>query len=165
MVIKKKSDESIVKKGEKDLLSVVVSSEERIRALERKVEELTMNKSAKVSETVHNDEVVEVVEKKPRKNMGVLWILVVLVILLLVVDILSLAVYYKPNFNFLSNPVNGNVVSQTSGSSTCSDGTLNGICSKNKPYYCDNGNLVKSAYHCGCPSGYVVSFQDCKLSS
>ena len=34
----------------------------------------------------------------------------------------------------------------------CSDGTLFGECSSNKPYYCDNGNLIENCSVCGCPA-------------
>ena len=43
----------------------------------------------------------------------------------------------------------GKIVSQT-----CSDGTLYGQCSLEKPKYCDNGKLVNKCNVCGCPSGY-----------
>ena len=36
---------------------------------------------------------------------------------------------------------------------TCSDETLYGECSSNKPYYCDNGDLVPRCSLCGCSSG------------
>ena len=41
----------------------------------------------------------------------------------------------------------------------CSDGTLYGQCSTNKPKYCDNGNLISKCATCGCPSG-----QQCQTS-
>ena len=36
----------------------------------------------------------------------------------------------------------------------CSDGTIYGECSSNKPKYCDNGNLIDRCSVCGCPSDY-----------
>jgi hypothetical protein len=41
----------------------------------------------------------------------------------------------------------------TPGAQTCSDGTLYGNCSTNKPKYCStNGSLVDSCLICGCPA-------------
>jgi hypothetical protein len=36
----------------------------------------------------------------------------------------------------------------------CTDGTLYGQCSVNKPKYCDNGNLINKCSICGCSSGF-----------
>ncbi len=36
----------------------------------------------------------------------------------------------------------------------CSDKTLNGQCSSNKPYYCNNGKLIEDCFKCGCKNGY-----------
>ena len=36
----------------------------------------------------------------------------------------------------------------------CSDGTLYGMCSQTKPFYCENGTLVKHPNKCGCPNNY-----------
>jgi hypothetical protein len=45
---------------------------------------------------------------------------------------------------------------------TCSDGTLYGVCSSNKPNYCDtNGILIQKASQCGCPSNEAVSGDSC----
>ena len=44
----------------------------------------------------------------------------------------------------------------------CSDGTLYNHCSKEKPYYCLNGTLVKKASICGCPAGYKINGDDCE---
>ncbi len=48
-----------------------------------------------------------------------------------------------------------------SATGSCSDGTLYGECSTQKPRYCFNGTLVNRAGTCGCPSGYEVSGNDC----
>ena len=45
----------------------------------------------------------------------------------------------------------------------CSDGTLYNHCSKEKPYYCLNGTLVKKASICGCPAGYKIDGDDCEM--
>ncbi len=47
-------------------------------------------------------------------------------------------------------------------SSECSDGTLVGECSLNKPYFCLEGSLVERASVCGCPDGYSVKGEECK---
>lgn len=43
----------------------------------------------------------------------------------------------------------------------CTDGTLYGQCSANKPKYCGSGNLIDKASLCGCPSGYEVYNDQC----
>src|SRR3989344_1115729 len=46
-------------------------------------------------------------------------------------------------------------------SSTCGDGSLEGTCSANKPYYCSDGILVERASVCGCPSGLIQNKDSC----
>jgi len=57
---------------------------------------------------------------------------------------------WSPITNCPSNTVcqNGICIQQK-----CTDGTLYGQCSTNKPIYCDNGNLIDKCSICGCPSG------------
>lgn len=43
----------------------------------------------------------------------------------------------------------------------CTDGTLYGQCSINKPKYCEKGNLIDKASLCGCPKGYEVAGKLC----
>ena len=50
---------------------------------------------------------------------------------------------------------NGNCVQQEQKEQKCSDGTLFGQCSINKPKYCDRGNLVDKCNICGCLANYV----------
>jgi hypothetical protein len=45
---------------------------------------------------------------------------------------------------------NGNCIQQK-----CSDGTLYSQCSSNKPFYCDNGNLINKCSTCGCLSDAI----------
>jgi hypothetical protein len=88
--------------------------------------------------------------------------LVILIILILLVDVVFLFAYVKPDLKTkLSNFFKPRVV-DTPNSSKCSDGTPYNSCSKDRPYYCYNGELLKSAYNCGCPAGYKIAFQDCK---
>lgn len=44
----------------------------------------------------------------------------------------------------------------------CSDGTLNGACSLNKPKRCENGALVDAAQVCGCPLYHTPDGNTCK---
>lgn len=44
---------------------------------------------------------------------------------------------------------------------SCKDGTLYDKCSRNKPDFCDSGNLLKKPDICGCPSGYKVYKDEC----
>ena len=43
----------------------------------------------------------------------------------------------------------------------CTDGTLYGQCSTNKPMYCDNGNLINRASLCGCTLNYEIVDDNC----
>ena len=46
-------------------------------------------------------------------------------------------------------------------SSTCGDGSLEGTCSANKPYYCSDGILTERASVCGCPKNTSQSKDSC----
>ena len=48
---------------------------------------------------------------------------------------------------------------------TCSDGTVYGECSVDKPYYCDEGDLVERCDICGCDEGYTCSGYICELNN
>jgi hypothetical protein len=50
------------------------------------------------------------------------------------------------------------------GTAECSDGTVYGQCSSQKPLYCDSGNLVNSCQKCGCsaPEGICQPDGTCK---
>ncbi len=43
----------------------------------------------------------------------------------------------------------------------CSDGTLYNQCSTNKPFYCENGNLIDKCSICGCPANTVCQDGNC----
>ena len=43
----------------------------------------------------------------------------------------------------------------------CADGTEFGKCSKGKPTFCDNGNLITKASVCGCPDGAEILGENC----
>lgn len=98
----------------------------------------------------------ESVSKKPVK------VLVFLVIILLIVDIFSLYFYYKPDLSGFFKKITPTGNSVNIKNLKCNDGTNYDSCSKNKPLYCYNGELVKKAATCSCPSGYKVDFQDCR---
>ena len=109
-----------------------------------------------------------------KKYLG---ILITLIVLVLLVDLISVFAYYQPSMTIrLPNIIlpsflcKCNVASNVNTSSVtkpgyCKDGTADSTCSSNKPYYCYNGELLKNANACGCPSGYIQDFQDCKVSS
>ena len=112
---------------------------------------------------IKTNPVTETSGKKPMKKE--VKVLVILVIILLIIDVLSLYLYYKPDlsgftdfFKFKS----AKAIEESNNSKQCKDGTFYDNCSKNKPYYCYNGELLKKAANCGCPKGYNVDFQDCK---
>jgi hypothetical protein len=44
---------------------------------------------------------------------------------------------------------------------SCGDGTLNGNCSENKPYFCENEILVENPSVCGCPEILTLSQNKC----
>lgn len=86
---------------------------------------------------------------------------VILLILLIILDIVFLVYFLKPDLSFLKFNTGKVVEGVSTNLSKCEDGTLEGKCSGNKPFYCYNGELIKSAYNCGCPEGYKLKFQDC----
>ena len=45
---------------------------------------------------------------------------------------------------------------------TCTDKTISGACSINKPYKCVNGNLIYDALSCGCSEGQIVENAACR---
>lgn len=45
---------------------------------------------------------------------------------------------------------------------TCSDKTISGLCSINKPYKCIHGNLIYDALSCGCYEGEIVDNAACR---
>ncbi|MBI2043597.1 hypothetical protein HYT25_04370 [Candidatus Pacearchaeota archaeon] len=45
--------------------------------------------------------------------------------------------------------------------SMCGDGSLEGKCSINKPYFCSNGTLIARAEVCGCPANTTKSKDSC----
>ena len=46
----------------------------------------------------------------------------------------------------------------------CTDGTLYGQCSANKPKYCGNGNLIDKCSNCGCSEGTNCQNEECKIT-
>ncbi len=132
---------------------------EEIEELKKRIKELE-DSHAEEKEDLGEDESEEEFEKprkKGRSVKGYVIALVILIIILLVIDLLVLFVYFVP-FNLNSN---GNSV-KTIDKEQCSDGTLNEHCSKEKPNYCLNGELVENPYICGCPEGYERDFQSCR---
>lgn len=103
----------------------------------------------------------ETTPEPSEKKKSYVGLLVFLIIILIVLDLASLYLYYKPEikipdfFKFKQ----AKVVSEPL---KCADETPYNQCSKNKPYYCYNGNLLRNANMCGCPEGYEINFQSCK---
>ncbi len=96
---------------------------------------------------------------KKKENKKYLRVLVLLIVIIILVDAVSLIAYYKPD---LSGLIKFNIPNNDSANSgECSDGTLEGSCSKNKPFFCYEGELLKNAKICGCPESYELDFQDC----
>ena len=131
-----------------------------IEVLKQRVEELGKDIDKYINKRTRRIE-RPIAKKYNRKYV---WILVMLIIILLVVDVISMIAYYKPDLSgfFKSNNPNSSSSSNKTGIGTkCSDGTIEGSCSKIKPMFCYQGKLMKSAKMCGCPTGYKQDFQDC----
>lgn len=138
--------------------------ESEIEFLKKKVEELGKEIDK------YGAKLIKKKESAPKKEKNkYAWVLVLLIIALIIVDVLSLIVYYKPDFSglFKFNNSGPGSSSDSNGvsNSKCSDGTAAGSCSKTKPMYCYNGALVANAGICGCPSGYEKDFQTCVKNS
>lgn len=108
-------------------------------------------------------------EEKPiskKESKKYVRVLVILIVILLVVDVISLIAYYKPDIaGFFKSDGKDDSGSNSNGSAVggrCNDGTKEGECSTNKPYFCYEGQLLLNAPACGCPSGYVIDFRSCK---
>ena len=121
-------------------------SSKEIKRLKKRLEELESE--------IGEGDVSEKASKKGSKKYVL--VLVLLIVILLVVDLLSLFAYYKPDlsgfikFNNLGNASDG----KSANDGRCSDGTADGSCSRTKPLYCYNGELLKNAKICGCSEGY-----------
>lgn len=112
-------------------------------------------------ETIFKEKANKPIEKEKNPYVN---ILVFLIIVILLVDLLSIYFYYKPNLNLnFINSIKSKVSTGFSDNNvqTCEDGTPYNECSKDKPYYCYERNLLKKAATCGCPSGYQADFQSC----
>ena len=134
------------------------------RKKKSKKEEIVQEKTV-ISEVQVSQEAAEKPSEKPaeeavkKKKSYVGW-LIFLVILLIALDLISLYVVYKPDMSNFSNFFK--FTGKATQTLKCEDGTAYNSCSKNKPYYCYDGQLLKNANTCGCPSGYIIDFQTCK---
>jgi hypothetical protein len=129
-----------------------------------------VNKSLENQITKNSSEI-----KKENLSHHDLKVLTILVIILLVIDFSAYFIYYKPeiNFDFIKNiklpqidstsknSINTNNKETSTNTKKCNDGTSYNNCSKDKPKYCYEGELLNKASLCGCPKDYKVSFQDC----
>jgi hypothetical protein len=112
----------------------------------------------------NNDNSDKSEEKKIKPIKNPVRLLVFLIILLVIVNLLTLYAYYKPDLGKVMNFFKFKTANAVNDSK-CPDGTLDNKCSKNKPYYCYQKELVKKAGTCGCPEGYEKNFQDCQIIS
>ncbi|MEM0465522.1 MAG: hypothetical protein QXW97_02365 [Candidatus Pacearchaeota archaeon] len=93
-------------------------------------------------------------------------ILVALIITVFIIDLIAFIFYYKPDIKlFFKNNLGNSSINENNsnliGNKKCSDGTLEGECSRKQPYFCYEGQLIKKASQCGCPVGWKRDFQDC----
>lgn len=70
-------------------------------------------------------------------------IISIFIILLILVSASFLAYFFSIKNTF-------NLNEEVNESPSCGDGTLYGLCSLTKPYFCDNGTLIEKASVCGC---------------
>ena len=103
---------------------------------------------------------------EPSLKRNYVKLLIWLIVIVLVMDVFVFIFYFDHSFFSIFGSAfssSGFFVKNFTGNSNnhCSDGTLYGKCSTNKPYLCYEGELVESAYSCGCPNGYVRDFQRC----
>jgi hypothetical protein len=112
----------------------------------------------------HEEEIIEKglnEKKKNKKNNNLGKTLVILVIILIIIDGLSLYYYFNKNSPKDSKDDVTTTGKAVSTSKKCEDGTAYDQCSKNLPFFCYDGALIKKAALCGCPEGYKASFQNC----
>ncbi len=131
---------------------------EEIERLKKKIEELEKDIEKEDLKSLKKTS-----DKKEDEKKKYIRILIILVIIILIVDIISLIAYYKPDFFKIKSPSQNKTNDSINlDGKKCLDGTLSGSCSKEKPFFCYNGELLKNAEICGCPEGYKLDFQDCK---
>ncbi len=135
----------------------IVELKKRIEKLERDID--SEDKESSLEDKKPREEHVFGGEKKKYVRT-----LVILVIILLLMDVIALVAYYKPDIFKSGSSVTISNPNNSALKGKCSDGTREGECSSDKPYFCYEGNLVKKAAGCGCPAGYKVDFQDCMQS-
>ena len=96
----------------------------------------------------------QVEKNKPNNKITILLILILAII---IIDLISYLYFFK-TFNLKAFNFKDSKITDVK----CKDGTINGECSIEKPFYCYNKELIKKAFTCGCPQGYEVDFQDCR---
>lgn len=87
------------------------------------------------------DDFLEILKRKPRffTKINILIVFFVIIILL---------------FSFL-------IFSSNKKNKFCGDGTAEGFCSNNQPYFCEDGKLIEKASICGCPEILNISGDSC----
>lgn len=126
-------------------------------------EELLMELRGEKIEEVDEEQLDEKVENDDNNPKNYIKILIGLVLIVLVLDGIVLFYYYRTEVFNVSGFFTKNNISELNKG--CSDGTLENTCSKTKPYFCVNGELVEAGYTCGCPGGYTREFQKCVKNS
>lgn len=96
-----------------------------------------------------DEEIVTEKSAVSRKNYHKYWFIV-----LFVLGICFLLIYFILNY-----------VDKEEVVFTCGDGTPYGNCSENKPYYCDEGYLIRNMEKCGCPEIFSEFGGNCSFSN
>lgn len=150
-----------MKKAEKEREKEIENLKKSVKELNERIDKLSKVDEEEKAEKKKGEIEEPEVKRKKKSYKGTL---VFLIIVLLILDIFAWYFYYKPDIklsipSFLK-PKSDNTNQSVPGEK-CADGTLYNTCSKNKPYFCYEGELLKKAATCGCPSGYKLGFQDC----
>jgi len=107
-----------------------------------------------------------------KNNSGTVWFIIIILIIILILSTLNLNIQNSMTDtkdsvnNIQTTPVNKtNLDKNTNKLSNiikkCDDGTRYNKCSTNKPYYCENGNLIKYPEKCLCKYDEIYSNNIC----
>ncbi len=77
--------------------------------------------------------------------------------LILTLFVVVLLILFSGGFG-LVNLIENNFLTEKD---KCGDGTLSGVCSLNKPYFCSEGYLIENAGLCGCYDGQTIQGNVC----
>jgi hypothetical protein len=82
-----------------------------------------------------------------KRGISVVFLWILVAVMILVFLLFSLSFFDKEGTEIKEN--------------LCGDGTFYGNCSEDKPFYCDNGNLIEEANICGCPDFLSMNGHSC----